>query len=147
MPSRRLSPSRSLQKLRTVFSHSPTRLSNPTSDPIALSPTTSAASPTCSTSTASPTPGQQPFAGFAGFSFNGAPSPVFHSPSEFQFSQPSPQEAGYSRRMIRRKKSCVEIEIEQERVEFDGKLVGLVEPRPWVGTALGGIEEVLGGKG
>lgn len=53
----------------------------------------------------------------------------------------------YSRRVIRRKKSCVEIEIERERVEFDGKLVGLVEPRPRVvGVALGGIEEVLGGK-
>jgi hypothetical protein len=49
--------------------------------------------------------------------------------------------------VIRRKKSCVEIEIERERVEFDGKLVGLVEPRPRVvGVALGGIEEVLGGK-
>lgn len=41
----------------------------------------------------------------------------------------------------------MEIEIERERVEFDGKLVGLVEPRPWVGgLAVGGIEEVLGGK-
>lgn len=36
--------------------------------------------------------------------------------------------------------------IEQERVEFDGKLVGIVEPRPRVGLALGGIEEVLCGE-
>ena len=48
--------------------------------------------------------------------------------------------------MIRRKKSCVEIEQEQERVQFDVALVGLVEPRPRFGPALGGIEEVLCGK-
>lgn len=40
----------------------------------------------------------------------------------------------------------MEIEIERERVEFDGKLVGVVEPRPRFGVALGGIEEVLGGR-
>jgi len=50
-----------------------------------------------------------------------------------------------SRRMIRRKKSCVEIEQEQERFEF-GALIGMVEPRPRFGPALGGIEEVLCGK-
>jgi hypothetical protein len=48
--------------------------------------------------------------------------------------------------MIRRKKSCVEIEQEQERFEFDGALIGMVEPRPRFGPALGGIEEVLCGK-
>ena len=39
------------------------------------------------------------------------------------------------------------MEIERERVEFDGKLVGVVEPRPRLGLALalGGIEEVLCG--
>jgi hypothetical protein len=47
--------------------------------------------------------------------------------------------------MIRRKKSCVEIEQEQERFEF-GALIGMVEPRPRFGPALGGIEEVLCGK-
>jgi hypothetical protein len=48
--------------------------------------------------------------------------------------------------VIRRKKSCVEIEIEMERVQFDGRLVGVVEPRPRLGLGLGvvGIEEVLG---
>jgi hypothetical protein len=50
------------------------------------------------------------------------------------------------RRMIRRKKSCVEIEQEQERFEFDVALIGMVEPRPRFGVALGGIEEVLCGK-
>ena len=140
MPSRRLSPARSLQKLRTVFSNPSTRSAEPTSQ----SPLSSAtsASPTL---TLSPTPSQlQPFAGFAGFSFgHNAPSPVFPSPEDF--SLPSPQQDD-PRRVIRRKKSCVEIEIERERVEFDGALVGLVEPRPRVGPALGGIEEVLGGK-
>jgi len=38
------------------------------------------------------------------------------------------------------------MELERERYEFDGALVGLVEPRPRVGPALGGIEEVLCGK-
>jgi hypothetical protein len=54
--------------------------------------------------------------------------------------------------VIRRKKSCVEIEIERERYEVDGKLVGVVEPRPVFGLGLGfgsgglGIEEVLCGE-
>ena len=52
-----------------------------------------------------------------------------------------------SRRMIRRKKSCVEVEQEQERFEFDGALIGMVEPRPTrFGPAVDGIEEVLFGK-
>jgi hypothetical protein len=72
---------------------------------------------------------------------------VFASPYDFSPLPSSPQQQDDPRRVIRRKKSCVEIEIERERVEFDGKLVGLVEPRPRVvGVALGGIEEVLGGK-
>lgn len=48
--------------------------------------------------------------------------------------------------MIRRKKSCVEIEQELEKVQFDVALIGLVEPRPRFGPALGGIEEVLCGE-
>jgi hypothetical protein len=60
-----------------------------------------------------------------------------------------------SRRVIRRKKSCVEIEIERERYEVDGKLVGVVEPRPVFGLGVRsgsvisgglGIEEVLCGE-
>jgi hypothetical protein len=51
------------------------------------------------------------------------------------------------RRMIMRKKSCVEVEHEQERFEFDGALIGMVEPRPTrFGPAVDGIEEVLFGK-
>jgi hypothetical protein len=51
------------------------------------------------------------------------------------------------RRVIMRKKSCVEIEHEQEVFEFDGALIGMVEPRPTrFGPALDGIEEVLCGK-
>lgn len=50
-----------------------------------------------------------------------------------------------SGRAIRRKKSMVELEQEIERFEFDA-LVGLVEPRPKVGPAAEGIEEVLEGR-
>lgn len=71
---------------------------------------------------------------------------MFASPYDFSSLPSSPQPQDDPRRVIRKKKSCVEIEIERERVEFDGKLVGLVEPRPRVGLALEGIEEVLGGK-
>ena len=135
MTSRRLSPARSLQKLRTAFSQSSIRRAEPSSlSP--LSPTTSSTS--SPTTTASPTPTQQPFGNVAGFSFSNAPSPLFNMPEAF----PEPD----SRRMIRRKKSCVEVEQEQERFEFDGALIGMVEPRPRFGPALGGIEEVLCGK-
>jgi hypothetical protein len=44
-----------------------------------------------------------------------------------------------------RKKSCVEIEHEQERFEFDGALIGMVEPRPTrFGPAPDGIWKSLG---
>jgi hypothetical protein len=39
----------------------------------------------------------------------------------------------------------VELEQEEER-SFDEALVGLVEPRPYAGPTLGGIEEVLDGR-
>lgn len=38
----------------------------------------------------------------------------------------------------------VEVEQEEER-NFDDALVGLIEPRPYAGPTLGGIEEVLDG--
>lgn len=141
MPSHRLSPARSLQKLRTVFSQpqSPTNTTSPTA-PSPLNNNTTPASPTSPTLTVSPTPSfSHQFAGFAGFSFGAAPSPTFASPEDFS-------SIADSRRVIRRKKSCVEIEIERERVEFDGALVEIVEPRPRIGVALGGIEEVLCGE-
>jgi hypothetical protein len=170
MPSTRLSPARSLQKLRTVFSlsESSTRSAEPASpSPLTLSnnininintsttapkPTTSPlSSPTLTlTPTVSPTPSSG-FAGFAGFTFgNAAPSPLFNSPEGFFDGA-----VVDSRRVIRRKKSCVEIEIERERYEVDGKLVGVVEPRPVFGLGMGfgslisgglGIEEVLCGE-
>ena len=40
----------------------------------------------------------------------------------------------------------VELELEFEKFEFDDALVGLVEPRPGVGPAPEGIEEVLEGR-
>lgn len=51
-----------------------------------------------------------------------------------------------ARRRIRRKKSCVEAEQEEERMDFRPELTALVEPRPRVGASLGGIEEVLEGR-
>lgn len=51
-----------------------------------------------------------------------------------------------TRRVIRRKKSCVEAEQEEERMDFRPELTALVEPRPRVGASLGGIEEVLEGR-
>jgi hypothetical protein len=40
----------------------------------------------------------------------------------------------------------VEVEQEEERSAFADELVSLVEPRPYVGTSLGGIQEVLEGR-
>jgi hypothetical protein len=136
MSSRRLSPSHSLQKLRTAFSQSSIR--RQTDEPGSLSPLSITTSST--STTASPTPTQQPFGtSIAGFSFSNAPSPLFNMPESFSVTNP--------RRMIMRKKSCVEIEHEQERFEFDGALIGMVEPRPTrFGPAVDGIEEVLFGK-
>jgi hypothetical protein len=173
MPSTRPSPTRSLQKLRTVFSQTPSRngsTAEPASpSPLTLSNTINISNPSTRTSpstttnlsplssptltltpTVSPTPSSG-FAGFAGFNFgNAAPSPLFNSPESFF---PDPTTAIDSRRVIRRKKSCVEIEIERERYEVDGKLVGVVEPRPVFGlgmgfnfVSVGGIEEVLCGE-
>ncbi|KAK5675067.1 hypothetical protein LTS10_012140 [Elasticomyces elasticus] len=48
-------------------------------------------------------------------------------------------------RVIRRKRSMAEVERDEER-SVNGALVGLVEPRPYAGPALGGIEEVLEGR-
>jgi len=39
----------------------------------------------------------------------------------------------------------VEVEQEEERT-FSNALVGLIEPRPYAGPTLGGIEEVLDGR-
>ena len=39
-----------------------------------------------------------------------------------------------------------EVEQEAERTDFNDSLVGLVEPRPYAGPTLGGIEEVLDGR-
>lgn len=50
------------------------------------------------------------------------------------------------RRAIRRKKSSLEVEQEEERTLVSQSLMSLVEPRPNVGPACGGIEEILGGR-
>ena len=40
----------------------------------------------------------------------------------------------------------MEIEQEEERILVGDELMSLVEPRPSLGAAYGGIEEVLGGE-
>ena len=40
----------------------------------------------------------------------------------------------------------VEVEQQEEREGVSDALVGLIEPRPYAGPTLGGIEEVLGGE-
>ncbi|KAK1067424.1 hypothetical protein LTR12_009136 [Friedmanniomyces endolithicus] len=71
------------------------------------------------------------FSGFSGSRNMSASSVMAERPSAY--------------RVIRRKKSMAELERDEER-GFDGALVGLVEPRPYAGPALGGIEEVLEGR-
>jgi hypothetical protein len=51
-----------------------------------------------------------------------------------------------SQNIIRRKKSVLELEHEEELLVMGDGLVGLIEPRPSYGPALGGIEEVLEGR-
>lgn len=51
-----------------------------------------------------------------------------------------------ARRVIRKKKSMAEMEQQEERERIGGELLTLIEPRPGVGVALGGIEEVLEGQ-
>ncbi|EMD00730.1 hypothetical protein BAUCODRAFT_20776 [Baudoinia panamericana UAMH 10762] len=50
-----------------------------------------------------------------------------------------------TQRAIRRKKSVAEMEQEEERLFCSDALLRLVEPRPYAGPTLGGIEEVLDG--
>jgi hypothetical protein len=40
----------------------------------------------------------------------------------------------------------MEIELDVERTLVGDRILSIVEPRPSVGTAYGGIEEVLGGR-
>lgn len=122
MPSQRLRPlhpRHSLRRLRTAFG-------------LAASPTPTPSS-TCSTSSPLSASTTYNSSRFSGFSFGNISALSLHSTVN-------------ARRVIRRKKSLVEVEQEEERVQFDGALVGVVEPRPYAGPALGGIEEVLNGQ-
>lgn len=116
-----LHPRHSLRKLKTAFS-SPSSTARPTTSQSPLS--------------ASTTSNQSRFSGFD-FGFH------FSNQSAFSLSSSPRGEFG---RAIRRKKSMVEAEQEEERRCVDGQLIGLVEPRPQIGATLGGIEEVLDGR-
>lgn len=99
-----------------------------------LKTTFSPSSPTRSesaASTLSPT-SASPSSRFSGFSFGNLSAASLNSSSG-------------SRRVIRRKKSAIEVEQEEEQ-RIDESLVGLIEPRPYAGPTLGGIEEVLDGR-
>ncbi|KXL51615.1 hypothetical protein M433DRAFT_140472 [Acidomyces richmondensis BFW] len=121
MPSQKLRPlhpRHSLRRLRTAFGLP--SLVPTTSSTCSMSSPVSA-STTCNSSR------------FSGFSFGNISTLSFHSTVN-------------ARRVIRRKKSLAEVEQEEERAQFDGALVSVVEPRPYAGPALGGIEEVLNGR-
>ncbi|OQO12293.1 hypothetical protein B0A48_02934 [Cryoendolithus antarcticus] len=130
----------SLRKLRTVFNSSSTPSASPRSDSQA-----STLSPSSPLSTVSPRTRSTP-SPFQEFDFELSPSAAM--PFKLRGALPLSSSAMDSRRVIRRKKSCVELEQEAERCEVDGQLIGLIEPRPKarVGCALGGIEEVLCGE-
>lgn len=129
MPSTRLHPLHprtSLRKLRTAFS--------PSSPASPSNTSTSSTSPLSATTRAS--------SRFSGFNFDFDHNPGLSPASPF-----APLEDGpASRRAIRRKKSMVEVEQEEERTGVRPELTALVEPRPCGGASLGGIEEVLEGR-
>ncbi|GAB7355755.1 hypothetical protein MBLNU459_g6443t2 [Dothideomycetes sp. NU459] len=50
------------------------------------------------------------------------------------------------RNSIRRSPSSMELEIEEERLSAPEELISLIEPRPAVGPAVGGIEDMLFGR-
>lgn len=121
-----LHPRTSLRKLRTAFT--PTSPTSPSS-----TASQSSTSPLSATTRAS--------SRFSGFNFD------FDYQSMDTASPFSPVEASQARRVIRRKKSMVEAEQEEERLGvFRPELTALVEPRPRAGVSLGGIEEVLEGR-
>lgn len=126
MPSSKLStlhPRNSLRKIRTAFSQSsPPSQENQTPD----------VSSTCSTSPLS-----------------AAASSIGSRLSTFSFGNTSNLSlcsAVNPRRVIRRKKSAVQLEQEEERSLVRDDLMALIEPRPSTGNACGGIEEVLSGR-
>lgn len=119
-----LHPRTSLRRLKTALT--PLSPSSPTPS----TASTTSTSPLSTTTRAS--------SNFSGFNFD-----FLNTSAVSLSSSPRPQTAG---RAIRRKKSMVEVEQEEERDVFNGQLVGLVEPRPRAGVSLGGIEEVLEGR-
>ena len=126
MPSTRLRPlhpKHSLRHLRTVFGPS----SPPSSGP-------------CSPLSASTLSSSR----FSGFTF-GNISAISLTGSSGEGLR-TPFSASPKRAIIRRVKSVVDREQEEERESVPDALVSLVEPRPFAGPTLGGIEEVLGGE-
>ncbi|TKA25747.1 hypothetical protein B0A50_05844 [Salinomyces thailandicus] len=124
MPSdglRTLRPRQSFRRLRTALTPS-------------LLPRSESASSTLSPRPTSPSSSSSRFSGYS-----------FGNNNLSALSITSPSSSSSSRRVIRRKKSSVEMEQDEERL-IAGSLVGLVEPRPYAGPTLGGIEEVLDGR-
>ncbi|SMR42928.1 unnamed protein product [Zymoseptoria tritici ST99CH_1E4] len=137
MPLNTLSPQKSFHRLRTAFlsSTSPSQQSSisplsPTSPTTPISLTPSSSSSTLSSS-----------------SSRFFPSRFFNLSSFPNFSRSSVN-TQTSGRPIRRRKSTLEMEQEEELLVMGDGLVGLIEPRPWGGLTLvvGGIEEVLEGR-
>ncbi|KAI7159732.1 hypothetical protein KC349_g3922 [Hortaea werneckii] len=129
---RTLHPRQSLRRLKTAL-----KTSSSTS-PSSTSPVRSeSASSNLSPLSASPSGSSSRFSSSGGYSFRNLSAVSLTSWTGGP---------GGSKRAIRRKKSSVELEQEEEQREIDDSLTGLVEPRPYAGPTLGGIEEVLDGR-
>lgn len=65
-----------------------------------------------------------------------------------RFSQLVSSVSSYSigKNSIRRSPSQIELEQEEEKAETPEELLGLIEPRPFAGDALGSFEDVLFGR-
>lgn len=117
---KQMHPRQSLRKLKTAFSNS--------SPPSRSPKSTSSVSPLSSSSTSSNA--------FRASQFDFG----------FDFANGSSTSLCPVDRAIRRKKSSVEEELDEEQRLVDDQLISLIEPRPRVGNTLGGIEEMLDGR-
>ncbi|KAI6910251.1 hypothetical protein D0869_04154 [Hortaea werneckii] len=128
---RTLHPCQSLRRLKTALKTSSSRSQSSSTSPVRSESASSSLSPL----SASPSGCSSRFSS-GGYSFRNLSAVSLTS-----WTGP-----GGSKRAIRRKKSSVELEQEEEQREIDDSLTGLVEPRPYAGPTLGGIEEVLDGR-
>ncbi|KAI7212364.1 hypothetical protein KC333_g7154 [Hortaea werneckii] len=129
---RTLHPRQSLRRLKTALKTSSSSSQSSSTSPVRSESASSNLSPL----SASPSGCSSRFSSSGGYSFRNLSA----------ISLTSWTGPGGSKRAIRRKKSSVELEQEEEQREIDDSLTGLVEPRPYAGPTLGGIEEVLDGR-